>query len=367
LLDFGFTASQSNSNLFIYHSAVFTTYVLIYVDDIIITSSKPAAIIELLNRMESEFAVKQLGDLNFFLGIEVSKQSNGIILSQRRYILDILKRIKMTDAKPVSTPMATFVHLSAVDGEIFEDLTLYRSTIGAFQYLQLTRLDIAFTVNRLSQFLQNPLLPHWQATKRLLRYLKQTITFGLHIQNSSSYLLQAFSNADWAGSRDDQRSTRGYCIFLGKNLISWSCKKQATVAKSSTEAEYKALANTAAELTWLQSLLIELHIPVRVPPVLWCDNIGATYLSSNPVFRALTKHIAIDFYFVREMVASKSLNIQFLSTKDQVTDVFTKPLSSSRFSILRDKLRVVSPYLSLRGRIRDKSQDSNSNSLCNNN
>jgi hypothetical protein len=216
LIEFGFVPSQSDSSLFIYKSATFITYILIYVDDIIITSSKPEAITELLNQMESEFAVKQLGDLNFFLGIEMSQQPNGIILSQRRYILDILKCTNMSDAKPVSTPMATSVHLTAHDEEIFDDPTLYRSTIGAFQYLHFTRPDIAFTVNRLSQFLQKPLLPHWQAAKHLLRYIKQTVNFGLHIQQSSSTSLQAFSDADWAGSRDDRRSTGGYCVYLGK-------------------------------------------------------------------------------------------------------------------------------------------------------
>jgi hypothetical protein len=162
----------------VYTSDELIMYVLIYVDDIVITSSKPEAIDGLLSHMDSAFAVKNLCDLNFFLGIEVSTSSTGITLCQRRYILDILKRTNMTDAKPISSPMATTTHLSAFDGEVFDDPSLYRSMIGAFHYLSITRPDIAFVVNRLSQFMHKPLVPHWQATKRLLRYLKQTVNFG---------------------------------------------------------------------------------------------------------------------------------------------------------------------------------------------
>lgn len=165
---------------------------------------------------------------------------------------------------------------------------------------------------------------------------------GLKIRKSSSTLVSVFSDADWAGCVDGRRSMGGFVVFFGPNLVSWCARKQPTVSHSSTEAEYKALTNATAEMMWIQQLLTELQVPHSPVARLWCDNIGAKYLSTNPVFHARTKHIEIDFHFVRERVAQKLLDIRFISTSDQLADGFTKPIAASKIKEFRHNLNFVS-------------------------
>jgi histone deacetylase 1/2 len=221
-----------------------------------------------------------------------------------------------------------------------DDSTRYRSIVGALQYLTLTRPDIAFSVNKVCQYLHSPTTVHWTAVKRILRYIKGTVSLGLSFKRSFSTLVSAFSDADWAGCVDDRGSTGGFAVFFGPNLISWSARKQATVSRSSTEAEYKALANATAEVIWLESLLKELGVHRKKISCLLCDNMGATYLSANPVFHARTKHIEIDFHFVRERVAKKLLEIRFIPSQDQVADGFTKALPTRQFEAFKYNLNL---------------------------
>jgi histone deacetylase 1/2 len=257
LVAFGFQPSKADTSLFFYDKGGVIIFVLVYVDDIIVASSTDKATAALLHDLKEKIALKDLGDLHYFLGIEVSKARDGIVLTQDKYASDLLKRVNMADCKPVSTPLSTSEKLSLYEGSLLgpDDATRYRSIVGALQYLTLTKLHIAFSVNKVSQFLHAPTTVYWAAVKRIITYLKQCTRMGLHIHKSLSNLVSAFSDVDWAGNIDDRRSTGEFAVFLGSNLVSWTARKQATVSGSSTESEYKAIANATAEVIWVYTLL----------------------------------------------------------------------------------------------------------------
>ena len=207
--------------------------------------------------------------------------------------------------------------------------------------------------------MSSPLDTHWRAVKRILRYLSGTLDFGVQIQRSRGGI-SAFSDSDWAADLDDRRSTTGLCTYFGRNLISWCVKKQTVVARSSTEAEYRSLAQAASEVSWLSSLLGELNIQKRESPVIWVDNMSAIALASNPVLHARTKHIELDIHFVRDKVLAKEIELRHVPKKDQIADIFTKPLSQQSFAKLRERLGLVSlASLRLKGRVRELVEEIN--------
>jgi histone deacetylase 1/2 len=262
LVSMGFKASKADTSLFYFRKGSLTMFVLVYVDDIIVASSSTQATRALFSNLQKDFALKDLGDLHYFLGLEVKRHSDALILSQARYAQDVLARSGMTNCKPVDTPLPSTQKFSVKDGDPLgpDDATKYRSLVGALQYLTLTRPDICFAVNKVCQFLHAPSTVHWSAAKRILRYIKGTLSLGLRIARSTSTIVSAFSDADWAGCVDDRRSTGGFAVYFGNNLVSWAARKQATVSRSSTEAEYKALANATAEMMWISKLLRELGV-----------------------------------------------------------------------------------------------------------
>lgn len=187
--------------------------------------------------------------------------------------------------------------LSATEGTHISNATAYRSIVGALQYYTLTRPDINFAINKGCQFTHSPTDVHWKAVKLILRYLKGTIHHGVSLQGSKSLSLSCYTNADWASCPDDRRRTSGFCVFLGQSLISWTSSKQKVISRSSTKSEYRGVANAAAELIWIESLLKELLVPLSSPPVIFCDNLSATYLAVNPILHARTKHVEIDYHY----------------------------------------------------------------------
>ncbi|XP_021971418.1 secreted RxLR effector protein 161-like [Helianthus annuus] len=236
--------SKADTSLFIYKKGASTVYLLVYVDDINITGSDPQLIQSFITSLNKEFSTPVF------------------ISAQAKYVHDILARAGLLDSKPVDTPLSTADTFHS-KGDPFHDPTLYRSLVGALQYLTITRPDLSYAVNQASQHLQSPTVSHFQSVKRILRYVKGTIAFGLCFSKLTTTQLVGYSDADWARCIETRRSTYGYSIYLGGNLVSWSAKKQPTVSQSSCESAYRAMANTAAEIIWLTRLLRKLHaLPV---------------------------------------------------------------------------------------------------------
>ena len=339
----GFVASVSDTSLFVLRSGSDTAYLLLYVDDIIVTASTTGLLQRLLARLHSEFAMTDLGDLHFFLGIAVTRSPAGLFLSQRQYAMDLLQRAGMTDCHSSPTPVDTSSKLSATDGELLSDATDYRSLAGALQYLTLTRPDISYAVQQICLHMHAPRTSHMALVKRVLRYVRGTLEFGLQLHASSSKALIAYSDADWAGCPDSRRSTSGYCVYYGDSLISWSSKRQTTVSRSSAEAEYRAVAHAVAECCWVRQLLKELHRPLGTATVVYCDNVSAIYMSSNPVQHKRTKHIEIDIHFVREKVTLGDVRVLHVPSSLQFADVMTKGLPSQLFLDFRSSLCVREP------------------------
>ena len=342
---YGMIRSEADHSVFYRHSpSKGSIYLVVYVDDIIITGQDHDGIAQLKNHLFGHFQTKDLGKLRYFLGIEVAQSKEGVVICQRKYALDILEEAGMSNAKPVETPMDPNIKLFPGQGEPLKDPGKYRRLVGRLNYLTVTRPDISFSVSVISQFLDSPCDTHWNAAIRILKYIKGAPGQGLLYTDKGNMQVIGYTDADWAGSPIDRRSTTGYCILVGGNLISWKSKKQDVVARSSAEAEYRAMAMATCELIWLKQLLNELNLGTSDPMKLICDNQAALHIASNPVFHERTKHIEVDCHFVREKLISKVIETGFVNSSDQLADFLTKSLRGPRIKYICGKLGAYDLY-----------------------
>ncbi|WVZ70868.1 hypothetical protein U9M48_019501 [Paspalum notatum var. saurae] len=300
LLKSGFVMGSVDKTLFLLSYGGDTLIVQIYIDNIIFGGSSHALVSSFAEQMSKEFEMSLMGELQFFLGLQIKQGLEGTFVHQAKYTRDILKKFNMGDSKPMTTPMSTNTALDAdEDGEAV-DQKEFRGMIGSLLYLMATRPDI--------QFAASPRASHRQAVKRIFRYLKFTPELGIWYSLGSSLSLRGFSNADHAGCRIDRKSTSGTCQLLGTYVVSWSSCKQASVALATSEAEYVAAASYCSQLLWM-----------KVPLVI-------SALAKNSVLHSRTKHIYVRFYFLRDHYEKGDIDLVHVVSANQLADIFTKPL-----------------------------------------
>jgi hypothetical protein len=345
MMAMGYRQSQGDHTLFIKHSpSGGVTALLVYVDDIIVTGDDDKERQILSQCLAKEFEIKALGRLKYFLGIEVAHSRQGIFISQQKYITDLLKETGKTACKPASTPIDPNLRLGQAEEDAAVDREMYQHLVGRLIYLSHTRPDIAYAVSVISQFMHSPKEVHLQAAHRVLQYLKGTPGKGILFKRNGGLVLEAYTDADYAGSIVDRRSTSRYCTFLGGNLVKWRSKKQNVVARSSAEAEFQAMAQGVCELLWMKIILEDMKIKWDGPMRLYCDNKSAISIAHNPVQHDRTKHIEIDRHFIKEKLESGLICTPYVPTHGQLADVLTKGLSSSVFQNILSKLGMENTY-----------------------
>ncbi|KAL2246099.1 UNVERIFIED_CONTAM: Retrovirus-related Pol polyprotein from transposon RE1 [Sesamum indicum] len=279
---------------------------LVYVDDILLTAPTDTDLMNVKKYLDDMFTIKDLGTAKYFLGIEFTNSSQGLLATQHKYVTDIVKDMGLMQSKIKNTPLPVGVKLSSQDSDPLPDPSGY------------------------------------QAAVHLVKYLRGCADTGLFFPLQNKLNLIAFSDADWGGCLQTRKSLTGFCVFLGETPISWKTKKQVTVSRSTTEAEYRSLASTVCELVWITSLLREFEIEVGLPIPLFCDNKAAIHITANPVFHETTKHLDIDCHIVREKFKQGLVLPTHVKATDQVADIFTKSLPAPAFQVMKSKLKLMS-------------------------
>lgn len=353
MIEGGLCRSQHDHLLFFKHDTSITLLV-VYVDDIVITGSCVEAIDNLKLFFHSKLQLKDFGPHKYFLGIEVARSKEGIYLNQRKYALDLIADTWVTCAKPFDMPMEQnkkFTsheldsimqqgHNNASADPSLADPSEYQRLVGRLIYLTITRLDICFAVQSLSQFMHAPETSHLDAAIRVVKYIKGNPGQGIILQTSAYLYLTAYRDSDWAACPMSRRYVTGYCIKIGNFFISWKSKKQNTVSWSSTEAEYRAMATTTCEIVWVVGLLRDMGVHLRGPTTLFCDNMAAIHIAANPMYHERMKHIEIDYHLVREKIKEGLIPTQYFPTHQQLGDIFMKSLGKAQHEYLLGLLGV---------------------------
>ncbi|GJT85301.1 putative ribonuclease H-like domain-containing protein, partial [Tanacetum coccineum] len=305
----------------------------VYVDDIIFGSTKKSLCVEFEQMMHKRFQMSSMGELTFFLGLQVKQKDNGIFISQDKYVADVLKKFDFSSVKTASTPMEPNKALIKDAKSEDVDVHLYRSMIGSLMYLTASRPDIMFAVCACARFQVTPKVSHLHAVKKIFRYLKGQPKLVLWYPRDSPFDLEAISNSDYAGASLERKSTTGGCQFLSKRLISWQCKKQTIVANSTTKAEYVAAANCCGQVLWIQNQMLDYGFNFMNTKI-YIDNESTICIVKNPVFHSKTKHIEISHHFIRDSYEKRLIEVIKIHTDHNVANLLTKAFDVSRFNFL---------------------------------
>ncbi|GJR90609.1 retrovirus-related pol polyprotein from transposon TNT 1-94 [Tanacetum coccineum] len=332
-----FSKGAGDPTLFTRHVGNDILLVQIYVDDIIFASTNTTMCNEFANQMTNKFKMSMMGQMSFFLGLQISQSPRGIFINQSKYASEMVKKYDLHSTDSVDTPIIENKKLDEDLQGKQVDATLYRGMIGSLMYLTSSRPDLNHVVCLCARYQAKPTEKHLQAVKRIFRYLNGTINMGLWYSKDTDMSLTAYADADHAGCQDTRRSTSGSAQFLGDKLVSWSSKKQKSTAISSTEAEYISLSGCCSQILWMRSQLTDYGFQFNKIP-LYCDNKSAIALCCNNVQHSRAKHIDIRYHFIKEQVENGIVELYFVWTEYQLADIFTKPLPRERFNFLIDKL-----------------------------
>ncbi|CAJ2632965.1 unnamed protein product [Trifolium pratense] len=312
--------------------------VSLYVDDLIFTGNDQNLFDKFKTSMERNFAMTDLGKMRYFLGIEVKQTKEGIFMFQQKYACEVLKRFNMESCNSVCNPIVPGNKLKKDEDGIACDSTSYKQMVGCLMYLLATRPDLAFSVCLVARFMERPTELHVAAVKRILRYVKGTVSYGLWFEKGKDDELVGWSDSDYAGDLDDRKSTSGYVFMIGSKAVSWCSKKQPIVTLSTTEAEFIAAANCACQAIWLSRILDHISSWKKDCITLYCDNSSTIKLSKNPVMHGRSKHIDVRFHFLRDLTKDGKVQLLHCSSFEQTADIMTKALSLESFCKFRDML-----------------------------